>query len=131
MKTLLIALVVTLGSFSAFAQVQPLRLGENLTVKCPQNSQIMVTETNSRTANVSCGSICRLDIGDECKWRGVNCSSSNGSMHLYYIALTKPNGERTQLTNTDSDLTLEDVRSNLQSQAERVKDLGICDDVKY
>lgn len=130
MKRILIGLLA-LSSISAFAQVQQLKVGENLQIQCPAGSNIVVSEVNSRTANAYCGSVCRLEIMTQCDYdmtvdpRITSCGGTN----TFLIVLKAPGKKLQALTNNHYDYQL--VKSNLEGQAERITEEGICDKVTY
>jgi hypothetical protein len=117
MKTLLIALVVTLGSVSAFAQ--QLEAGQVVTLRCP-GSTSPVVNTTSRTVTVNCQTVCRIDI--------VRASLYSTSGTGFLMRATW--GTRYS-QNLASARTARELQDQLPYFADLLVDGGKCEYVKY
>ncbi len=130
MKKILASFILLL-SMSALAQSQQLKLGQSLQLQCPASSEIMMNQINTRTATVYCGSVCRLEVMTKCDYDLATDPTVRGcgGTNTYLIVLKAPGQKLRALTNNHYDYEL--VRSNLEDQASRVSEEGICDKVVY
>ncbi len=128
----LLILTAMLFTTSAFAQVQVIKPGESVQLKCAGSSSLVVTKSGNKSAIITCESLCRVSAMEYCDYErqvstgNVTCSSSGTS---YYIVVSLPNGQIQKLSSETTDLNT--ANYNLPSFADFAVERGLCDKATY